>query len=81
MKTKILFLLATLLAIASGAWAQSTYITDVMVIGCDDGDDISTVRTNYLNAGWSINWQELHSVPGTTCLIHGETACYFPNSS
>ncbi len=41
MKRRLLFLMCCLFAIAQGTWAQTEYITDVMVIGCDKQEDVN----------------------------------------
>ena len=52
--TKHLFLFFALLCgVVQGARAQSQeYITDVMLIGCDNTTDVNALWYSYVNAGW-----------------------------
>ena len=50
---KIFFLLVLLCAMTTQrAWADQEYITDVIVIGCNDDDDADDLYRAYQNQGW-----------------------------
>lgn len=64
MKTKTIFLLAALLLMAQGAWAQEPFITDVVLVGDNDSSDADDKYHAYENAGWIGKVRDLNDGAG-----------------
>lgn len=51
-KNRLFLILVALFAFAQGAWAQTTYITDVMVAGADPRP--TQIINDSVSAGWTL---------------------------